>query len=239
LTSPTIAIKSTVRLQLNAKTIYINKPSATSTILNMALEAPKFRYSTDAIMTSDEAKKFPWEKPIPVNSFWDSFPYCHARSVLHNFEVDNETLRIDPESTDDHLTKSLLLIQLLQDKLARAEAAAPPPGSLHDSNYKKWYPIWQGIYALQEGAGLPDAESTVRMLVATRPVEGLEDNVVPPHMLAELLVKREQYEEAEEVEKPVLAWIDAKPHLGRESPQAINARRFIAKALWFQVRFSF
>lgn len=78
---------------------------------------------------------------------------------------------------------------------------------------------------------LPSAEATVRMLVARRPDP---DNVVPPHMLAEHLVKIGKYEEAEEVERPVCEWMDKRPHLGRNSPQAINARRIIAKALWGQ-----
>lgn len=88
---------------------------------------------------------------------------------------------------------------------------------------------------MRDRIDLPGAEETVRMLVATRPQEGIEDNVVPLHMLAEHLVKTGRYEEAIEVETPVLKWILAKPHLVRDSPQAINAKRFIAKALWFQV----
>lgn len=79
---------------------------------------------------------------------------------------------------------------------------------------------------------LPEAEQTVRTLVEKRPDES---NVVPPHMLSEYLVKHgKKYEEAEKIARPVMAWMDAQPHIGKASPQALNARRIIARALWFQ-----
>lgn len=53
-------------------------------------------------------------------------------------------------------------------------------------------------------------------------------------MLAEHLVKVGKYEEAERTERPIRAWMDARPHLGPSSPQALNARRLIAQALWGQ-----
>lgn len=53
-------------------------------------------------------------------------------------------------------------------------------------------------------------------------------------MLAEYLVKVGKYSEAENTERPVCAWMDAQERLGKASPQAINARRIIAKALWGQ-----
>ena len=84
---------------------------------------------------------------------------------------------------------------------------------------------------MENELNLPSAEATVRMLVVRRPDP---DNVVPPHMLAEPLVKIGKYKEAEEVEGPVCEWTDKRPHLGQNSPQAINARRIIAKALWGQ-----
>ena len=201
----------------------------------MAPEPPKFRYSNDSIMTSEAAKAFTWELPVPVNNFWDSFEYCVAGSFLWNFtDKEYEKLPIDPDCTDDQRTKSLFCIQLLKDKLAEEEAVTSPPNSLHTIDYKRWYRLWQGIYTMQNVIDLPEAEQTVRMLVATRPAQNFESNVVPPHMLADHLVKIGKYEEAEEIERPVLVWMDAKPHLGKESPQAINARRIIAKALWFQ-----
>ncbi|KAB5546974.1 hypothetical protein GE09DRAFT_1288686 [Coniochaeta sp. 2T2.1] len=71
-----------------------------------------------------------------------------------------------------------------------------------------------------------------RILVARNPDK--KSAVRPPHILAEYLVKVGKYKEAEEIELPVRAWVDGQPHLGRDSPQAINARRIIAKALWGQ-----
>jgi hypothetical protein len=47
---------------------------------------------------------------------------------------------------------------------------------------------------MQNELNLPEAEASVRMLVEKRPDE---TNVVPPHMLAEHLVKIGKYAEAE------------------------------------------
>ncbi|KAJ5534390.1 hypothetical protein N7527_000644 [Penicillium freii] len=69
------------------------------------------------------------------------------------------------------------------------------------------------------------------MLVEKRPDKS---NIVPLHMLAEHLVKVGKHKEAEETELPVCEWMDSRPHLGKTSPQALNARRIIARALWGQ-----
>ncbi|KAJ5863722.1 uncharacterized protein N7529_005638 [Penicillium soppii] len=69
------------------------------------------------------------------------------------------------------------------------------------------------------------------MLVEKRPDKS---DIVPLHMLADHLVKVGKYKEAEEIERPVCEWMDTRPHLGRTSPQALNARRIIARALWGQ-----
>ncbi len=70
------------------------------------------------------------------------------------------------------------------------------------------------------------------MLVARQPEHSTD--IRPRHILAEHLLKIGKYEEAEEMERPACAWMDAQSRLGKESPQAINARRFIARALWGQ-----
>ncbi|PWY81592.1 hypothetical protein BO94DRAFT_536859 [Aspergillus sclerotioniger CBS 115572] len=190
------------------------------------------RYSTGKVATSESAKAFPWEAPIPVDPFWDSFEYCTARSFLSNFTDDElAKLPIDAYSTADHQTKLGLLLQLLNDKLTQEEAATSPPQSLYEADYKRWYSLWSGIFTIQNNLNLPEAEQTVRMLVEKRPDP---NNVDPSHMLAEYLVKVGKYEEAEETAKPVCAGMDALPRLGKDSPQALNARRFIAKAVWFQ-----
>ncbi|KAL2126157.1 hypothetical protein VTI74DRAFT_1585 [Chaetomium olivicolor] len=48
------------------------------------------------------------------------------------------------------------------------------------------------------------------------------------------LVRSGKYKEAEETERTVCAWMDTQLSLGKDSPQAINARRIIARALWGQ-----
>lgn len=140
-------------------------------------------------------------------------------------------LPIDPNSTDDEPTKLHLLLHLLRKKLAREEGATSPPGSLNTQDYAKWNQLLQGIYVVEIELDLPESELTVRTLVERRPDES---NVVPPHMLSEYLVKHAKYEEAEKSARPVMAWMDAQPHIGKASPQALNSRRIIAKALWFQ-----
>ncbi|RAO65181.1 uncharacterized protein BHQ10_001193 [Talaromyces amestolkiae] len=191
------------------------------------------RYSNDAVAKSDAAKGFPWEAPIPANRFWNSFKYCIVRSILINFPDEEELkqLPVDPNSTADEPTKLHFLLHLLRDKLAREERATSPPGSLNTQNYTQWNQLMQGIYVIENELDLPEAEQTVRTLVERRPETS---NVVPPHMLSEYLVKHGKYEEAEKTARPVLAWMDARPHLGKSSPQALNSRRIIARALWFQ-----
>ncbi|KAH7374105.1 hypothetical protein BKA64DRAFT_698624 [Cadophora sp. MPI-SDFR-AT-0126] len=193
---------------------------------------PAFRYSNDQVATSETAKEFSWEEPVPVTPFWDSFEYCTARNFLGNFsDSELEHLPIDQHGNDDHPTKLKLLLSLLKGSLAKEEALSSPPQTLHEKDYKRWYSLWQGIYVFQDQLNLPEAEQTVRMLVDKTPANG---SVVPQHMLAEHLVKIGKYKEAEEQERPVCAWMDAEPRLGKATPQAINARRIIARALWFQ-----
>ena len=105
-------------------------------------------------------------------SFLGQFQILRRRQFIGNFTDDYfKKLPIDPESNDDQRTKSLLCIKLLKSKLEEEEVAASPPGSLYDTNYKRWYRFGQGIYSMQDAADLPEAEQTVRMLVATRPKE--------------------------------------------------------------------
>lgn len=198
----------------------------------MAATGPSVRYSNGEVATSEAAKTFSWEAPVPVNQFWDSFEYCTARSFLGNFsDRELEQLPIERDSTDDHRTKLQLLLRLLREKLAQEEAAASPPQSLHETDYKRWHSLWQGVYVMEDKLDLPEAEQTVRMLVARMPDQS---GVGPPHMLADHLVRIGKYEEAEDTERPVCAWMDALPQLGKDSPQAINARRIIVRALWGQ-----
>ncbi|CAI7632024.1 unnamed protein product [Penicillium discolor] len=171
-----------------------------------------FRYSTGQIATAEAAKSFSWEAPVPVNPFWDSFSYSTARNFLGNFsdhelkQLSVNPVGINPDDTADQQKKLQLLLQLLRNKLAKEEATTSP----------------QSLY---------EAEDTIRMLVEKRPDTS---NVIPPHMLADHLVKVGKYSEAEEVVRPVCEWMDVNPKLGKASPQALSARRTIARALWGQ-----
>jgi hypothetical protein len=202
--------------------------------MESSTKTTRFRYSNGEIATAEAAATFSWEVPVPVNPFWDDIDYCPAQNFLGSFsEHELEQLPIDPGSTDTPSAKLQLLLRLLKEKLAREEAAASPPQSLHGANYTRWYDLWQAIYALQSAAGLLEASgATARMLVARQPEDSTD--VRPRHILAEHLVKAGEYVEAEDTARPVCAWMDAQPRLGKDSPQAINSRRMIARALWGQ-----
>lgn len=195
-----------------------------------------FRYSTGQITTAETAKSFSWEAPVPVNPFWDSFSYSTARNFLGNFsdhepkQLSVDPVGINPDDTADQQKKLQLLLQLLRNKLAKEETATSQQ-SLYEVDYAQWSQLWQGIYILEDELDLPQAEDTIRMLVEKRPDTS---NVIPPHMLADHLVKVRKYSEAEEVVRPVCGWMDVNPKLGKASPQALSARRTIARALWGQ-----
>lgn len=207
----------------------------------MAAAISPVRYSTSQVSTSDQAKSFPWEQPIPVNPFWDTFSYPTARSFLSNFTPPELAhLPLDPSSAEPHPAKVRLLLRLLTDKLAREEdqaaaaaaAATSPPQALFEADYTSWFNLQQGIYELQSQLALPEAEHTLRMLVARAPPDA--DDVRPQHMLAEYLVKAGQYKEAEELGRVVCAWMDGRGELRPGSPQGLSARRTLARALWGQ-----
>jgi hypothetical protein len=198
----------------------------------MSTATQKVRFSNGKVTAAGAAKDFVWENPVPVNKFWDSFLYCDARTFLSSFsEQELEELPIDPNSSQDHRAKVEFLLQLLREKLAKKEAATEPPQSLYEKDFKQWNDLWRGIYAFENQLDLPQAEDTIRMIVRKRQDQS---NLSVCHMLADHLVKVGKYAEAEETERPVCAWMDEHPSLGKDSPQSINARRIIAKALWFQ-----
>jgi hypothetical protein len=198
----------------------------------MSAATQKVRFSNGKVTAAGAAKDFVWEMPVPVNQFWDSFSYCDARNFLSSFsEQELEQLPIDPNSSQGHRTKVEYLLQLLRDKLAKQEAATVPPQSLYEKDYKEWNDLWRGIYAFENQLDLPQAEDTIRMIVRKRQDQS---NLSVCHILAGHLIKVGKYAEAEQIERPVCAWMDEHPSLGKDSPQSINARRIIAKALWFQ-----
>ena len=206
--------------------------------------APAVRYSTAKVATSNDAKNFSWEAPVPVNRFWDDFDYCISRNFLGNFtdEELHEQSAINPDSDAPRAEKLELLLQLLEEKLTTEEEAsvAAIGFPLHIRDYKRWNSLVQGIYTMQDALGQLDAaEKSIRLLVDKSP--GRVENeplptasVVPLHMLADHLVKMGKCVEAEETAIPVREWMDASPKLGRDSPQALGARRIILRALWGQ-----
>ncbi|KAK0655186.1 hypothetical protein B0T16DRAFT_450916 [Cercophora newfieldiana] len=189
------------------------------------------RYSTTNVTNSKESQSFGWEQPVPVNPFWDTIPYCTATNFLSHYTPSElSALPIDTASTAPNPEKYTLLLSLLCAKLS----ALPP--ALHETNPSLWRSLKQSIFTYQDALGLPEAETTIREMVEQRSDKQTitMSNVVTLHMLADYLVKTGQCEEAERVEREVCAFMDGHERLGRDSPQAINARRIIARAIWGQ-----
>jgi hypothetical protein len=194
---------------------------------------PAFRYSTGNVTNDKNAQAFSWETPIPVNRFWDSFIYCNAACVLINFsDEEYSRLPIDPESDASESEKCQILLDLLHKKIVEEEAKAVPNG-FHATDYERWNNHWKGIFAMQQLLEDPEAERTIRMITEKRLDK---NNLAVVHTLADYLVKVGKYAEAEELEGPVRDWMDGHQALGKGTPQAINARRIIAKAVWYQGR---
>ncbi|KAK0612432.1 hypothetical protein B0T17DRAFT_543665 [Bombardia bombarda] len=198
---------------------------------------PAVRYSTARVLTSPQAQSFSWEHPIPVSPFWDPLPYPTSACFLNAFAsspAELAALPIDPASTAPNPEKITLLLSLLQAKLAREQQAITTT-PLHIANHPLWSAITLGIASLQ--SQLPDqlaaAEVTIRALADHRIDKA---NLGPLHMLADHLVKVGKFVEAEETERAVLRWMEAHERLGRDSPQALGARRIIVRAMWGQGR---
>ncbi|KAK3323224.1 hypothetical protein B0T19DRAFT_442720 [Cercophora scortea] len=164
----------------------------------MAAADTSFRYSTDAVASSETARVFPWEQPIPVNTFWGSFDYPTARAFLDN--IPDGALGLDPASTADHTTKLQIILRLLRQRITMEETVLSPQ-PLHDADYHLWYQRTQSLYILENALDLPEAGQTIQKLVAG----AVESDVRPKHLLGEYLVKTGNYKEAEEAARPVAA----------------------------------
>jgi len=187
--------------------------------------AQQFRYSNGQIATHEAASSFSWEAPVPVNRFWDSIDYCTARNFLICFsDAELEQLPIDVDNADDTATKLHLLLTLLKDKISREGEAM-----LREQDYDKWHALHLALFGLQGVLDLPEAEDTIQLLVTHS-----KNKFVTQHMMSDYLLKIGKYKEAEEGERTVLEWMENHPKLGRDSPQAINARRILVRALWGQ-----
>ncbi|RYP78638.1 hypothetical protein DL769_003134 [Monosporascus sp. CRB-8-3] len=176
-----------------------------------------------------ESRKFPWEYRVPDNKFWHDVSFCAARNFLQNFSPEEiDQLQIDPESTLEKRAKIELLARLLGELLKKREAEAAPK-TYYDADFVGWDRLWLAVYTMQDELGDPEAERTLRMLCDRRKDK---TNLSHQHTLAGLLLDRGKYAESEEMEKEVKAWLDDR--LGRDSPQALSARRIITQALWKQ-----
>ena len=176
-----------------------------------------------------DAHKFSWEYPVPDNRFWNDIPFTTARNFFQSFSSEEiDRLPIDPDSTLEKHSKLETLIKLLRELLAKKEAESSPK-SFYDVDFAGWDRLWLAIYTLQDQLEDPEAEGTLRMLCDRRKDK---TNLSHQHTLAGLLLDRGKFAEAEALEKGVKEWLDGQ--LGKDSPQALSARRIIAQAQWKQ-----
>ncbi|KAB5570096.1 hypothetical protein GE09DRAFT_1283258 [Coniochaeta sp. 2T2.1] len=185
-----------------------------------------FRYSNGQIATREAAASFSWEVPVPVNPFWDSIDYCTARNFLGCFSnAELEDLPIDVNSNADTPTKLRLLLALLKEKISSLGGTG-----LRERDYDKWHALHQALFRLQDVLDLPlEAEETINLLVTHS-----KNKFVTQHAMSDYLIKQGKFREAEEGERAILEWMESHPRLGRDGPQAINARRVLVRALWGQ-----
>jgi hypothetical protein len=176
-----------------------------------------------------DAKKFSWEHPVPDNKFWNDLQFVVGRNFLQSFTPEElDTLPIDPESSQSQKEKLELLLSLLETHLATKEASSAPQ-SYYDVAYESWASAWLGIFTMQHELGRPGAEDTIRMMIDRRQNKA---NLSHQHTLTGILLEKGNYSEAEQSELPVRDWLDGR--LGKDSPQALGARRMIAEAMWKQ-----
>ena len=215
-----------------APPVYIRaQPVHLTTSFKMATPTAAVRYSQTKTEMTDQAKAFPWECPIPATPFWEALTFVEARNFLQSFASDEEraALPIDRDSTAPKDEKLELLSGLLDNKLA-AEDAAVAPQTWYDVDFKAWNRLQMGRFTLQQSLGRDvEAEGTLRMMIGR---EKNKNNLSFQHTLAALLCDQGKYREAEEMEGPVVEWLDG--ILGRDSPQALGGRRIMARAMWKQ-----
>lgn len=156
-------------------------------------------------------------------NFLQSFP----PEKLQRFAVHFDETRLD------RVAKLELLAQLLHEELKEQDAAAAAAAvdsrqTLYDVDYTRWRAVWLAICSMQQELGRrAEAEGTLRMLHEKRRDPA---NLSHLHSLASLLLARGEYTEAERMELDVRTWLDSR--LGRDSPQALSARRMMAEAMW-------
>ena len=195
----------------------------------MSPDAAGYRYSQNNKDIGD-AKNFSWEYPIPVNDFWKSLDFIVGRNFLQCFSpAEIELLRLEESESLSKEGKLQLLLKLLQEKLSAGDTAAALQ-TLYDVDYGSWDKLMLGIHTMQLYLEQADeAETSLRELIDRRKDT---TNLSYLHSLSVMLEKRGDYVEAEETERKVRVWLDAK--VGRDAPQALGSRRIIARAMWKQ-----
>ncbi|KAK8018321.1 hypothetical protein PG991_007511 [Apiospora marii] len=184
-----------------------------------------------------EARNFSWEFPVPDNDFWCNLPYSLSRNFLQSFSSE-KLLRLSVHFDDHHkldrVVKLELLARLLHEELKEQDAAAAEDDgsrqTFYDVDYPRWRAVWLAVCSVQQELGQrAEAEDTLHMLHEKRRDPA---NLSYLHSLASLLLTRGVYAEAERMELDVRTWLDSR--LGRDSPQALGARRVLAEATWKQ-----
>ncbi|KAK0712667.1 hypothetical protein B0T26DRAFT_714911 [Lasiosphaeria miniovina] len=195
----------------------------------MATAPSTVRYSTANVANDSAAQSFAWEEGIPVNKFWDSLSFCTSRNFLRNFSAaELAALPIDAASSAPDTEKLELLLRLLETKLSHNDVNITDDDD--DNKFDCWNDTCLAMASIQSELGRLDAaETTIRAMAAARRDK---TNLSPLHMLADHLVKIRKFAEAEATERPVVQWMDAHPRLGKDSPQALSARRVLVRALW-------
>ncbi|KAH8682057.1 hypothetical protein BX600DRAFT_447697 [Xylariales sp. PMI_506] len=175
-----------------------------------------------------EAKQFSWEYPVPDSPFWNDLPFVVGRNFLTCYSPEEiAALPIDLDSSLDKNTKLELLLNILEEK-AKNEDLVASPQTYYDVDYEGWENVWLGISTIQDLLErFDDQEMTVRMLCDRRKDK---NNLSHFHSLSVILLRKQQFADAEKTEIPVLKWLEKL--LGSDSPQALGSRRIIARAVW-------
>jgi hypothetical protein len=169
---------------------------------------------------------------VPRDQFWDDIPCATARNVLQAFSDDD--LRIIPtrtHSADSRPDKLRFLGKCLKKKMIQQEAMAAPLSFLN-ADPAGWHRVMFASLGVQRELGdLRGAEETLRYMIDRR----LDKRDKSYHYsLATLLLERGKYAGAEKAALEVEEWLVGQR--GRDSPQALGAKRLVILAVWKQGR---
>lgn len=178
------------------------------------------------------AKSFSWEYPVPKNAFWGPLDFVVGRNFLKCFSSSElQAMELRLIGSLPNFEKYELLLKILNEKLEASNKAATPR-TMQEVDHKAWDDLMLGIVTMYARLNrLSDQESTVRLLIAKRQDPS---NLSHFYNLAGVLLEQGKYAEAEERASKARDWLDGK--LGKDSPQALGARKIIAEAAWKQGR---